>query len=213
MRRVRVKICGITRAADAALSAELGADALGFVFWPTSPRVILPADAAAIARNLPPFVARVGVFVDAPPEEVGRIAREVGLDAVQLHGDEAVEAYRSLGVRVIKGVGLETAADVSRAVAWPAEVTPLVDAVDRDRRGGTGRVADWALAAEVARARAVMLAGGLTAETVAAAVAAVRPWAVDVSSGVEASPGIKSPDRLRAWFAVMARVATEWRSQ
>jgi phosphoribosylanthranilate isomerase len=201
--RPRVKICGMTRAGDAALAVQMGADAVGFVFWPESPRAVTPDVARAIAATVPPLVARVGVFVNAPAREVTEIVRSVGLDAVQLHGDEPVDAYASVPARIIKAVVLESAADVERAAALPAHVTPLVDAADRIRRGGTGSLADWSYAAELAGRRLVMLAGGLTAENVAEAVRVVRPWAVDVSSGVETTPGVKSAERLAQFFAAV----------
>jgi phosphoribosylanthranilate isomerase len=207
--RPRVKVCGVTREADAVLAVSLGAAAVGFIFWPRSPRAITPATARAIHAHLPPFVSRVGVFVNASPAEVAEATRVAGLDVVQLHGDEPVEAYADAGARVMKVAALETTADVDRVLAWPSWVTPLVDAVDRARRGGTGRVADWTLAAQVATMRPTVLAGGLNAENIGEAVSRVRPWAVDVSSGVEDAPGIKSPARLRAFFASLAVAPTE----
>jgi phosphoribosylanthranilate isomerase len=207
--RPRVKVCGITRHEDAALAVSLGADALGFIFWARSPRAIVPAAARAIHAHLPPFVTRVGVFVNASPDEVAEATRVAGLDVVQLHGDEPAETYAGVGARVMKVAALETMADVDRVQAWPLSVTPLVDAVDRERRGGTGRVADWALAARVAAIRPMVLAGGLNADNVGQAVSRVRPWAVDVSSGVEDAPGLKSPTRLRAFFASLAAAPLE----
>ncbi|HUL73010.1 MAG TPA: phosphoribosylanthranilate isomerase [Vicinamibacterales bacterium] len=201
--RPRVKICGITRVEDAALAARLGADALGFVFWPESPRAISPAAARLVAAAVPPLVARVGVFVNASPAEVADVARRVGLDAVQLHGDEPAEAYASVPARLIKAVVLHDEGDVDRAAALPPHVTPLVDAADRAQRGGTGRLADWQRAADLARRRPVMLAGGLTAENVADAIRLVRPWAVDVSSGVETTPGVKNAERLTRFLAAI----------
>jgi phosphoribosylanthranilate isomerase len=198
--RVRVKICGLTRWEDADLAIRLGADAVGFVLWDRSPRHLPPSEAAGILARLPPFVTRVGVVVDMPPEAVGASAREAGLDAVQLHGDESIAPYRGLPVRLIKAVTLEQDEDVEAALALPLDVAILVDAADRARRGGTGQRANWTRAAELARTRQVVLAGGLTAETVVEAVERVRPWAVDVSSGVEQSPGIKSSKRMEAFF-------------
>ena len=200
---VRVKICGLTRAEDAADAVRLGASALGFVFWPPSPRVVTADAARAIAAPLPALVARVGVFVDAPPADVLEIVRQVGLDVVQLHGGEDVEAYAALPVRLIKAVTLDSTADVDRAADLPAAVTVLVDAPDPVRRGGTGRAANWTWAAALARRRPVMLAGGISADNVADAVRAVRPWAIDVSSGVEIAPGVKSADRMRSLFRVL----------
>ncbi len=208
-RRVRVKVCGLTRREDATLAVALGADALGFIFWPRSPRAIAPADARAVHMDLPALVSRVGVFVDASPEEVADVVRVAHLDVVQLHGDEPVDAYAGVGAKVMKVAALEHDADVDRVMAWPADVTPLVDAVDRERRGGTGRKADWTLAARVSAARPIVLAGGLNADNVAEAIAGVAPWGIDVSSGVEDAPGIKSASRLRAFFARVAGASGE----
>jgi phosphoribosylanthranilate isomerase len=199
----RVKVCGITRREDAELAVRLGAAAIGFVFWPSSPRVIAPEAARAIGAGLPSLVVRVGVFVNAPVAEVARVAREAGLDAVQLHGDEDVSQYASVPARVIKAVTAESDADVASALALPPHVTPLVDAHDPELRGGTGRRARWTGAAAIASQRGVILAGGLVAGNVADAIAAVRPWALDVSSGVEDAPGIKSAERLEAFFAAV----------
>lgn len=204
MGRPRVKVCGLTRREDAVLAVDLGADALGFIFWPKSPRAIAPREARDLHAGLPALVSRVGVFVNAAPADVSEVVRVAGLDVVQLHGDEPVESYADVGARLMKVASLESEADVARVVAWPGGVTPLVDAVDRERRGGTGRLADWELAARVAAARPMLLAGGLNAENLGEALARVRPWGVDVSSGVEDAPGIKSPARLRAFFASLA---------
>jgi phosphoribosylanthranilate isomerase len=198
----RVKICGITRAEDAQLAAALGAWAVGFVFWPESPRAIDPAAARAIVRDLPPFVAAVGVFVNEPAVRVHQVATEVGLSAVQLHGDEPPEVVDAMQWRVIKAVTLEAPESLSR---WPARVTLLVDAHDHARRGGTGRTVDWARAAALARTRRVVLAGGLRPENVGEALRVVAPAAIDVSSGVESSPGIKDAARMRALFDAVGR--------
>ena len=201
--RPRVKICGITRAEDAALAVRLGASALGFIFWPDSPRAVTVETARAIARLVPPLVARVGVFVNAPVETVAVTTQEVGLDAVQLHGDEPVSDYRAVPARLIKAVTLVDDHDVRTAADLPPHVTPLVDVLDLVRRGGTGRTVDWTRARDLAARRFVILAGGLTPENVRAAVDLVDPWAVDVSSGVESAPGIKSPERLARFFAAV----------
>jgi phosphoribosylanthranilate isomerase len=198
-----VKICGLTRWEDADLAVRLGADAVGFVLWDRSPRHISAAEAAAIAVRLPPFVTRVGVVVDMPAPQVAEAARTAGLDAVQLHGDEPAGAYAGVARRVIKAVSLEQEEDIARALALPPDVTILVDAADRTRRGGTGQRANWTFAAELARARPIILAGGLTAETVGEAIDRVHPWAVDVSSGVEDAPGIKNARRMARFFDVV----------
>lgn len=201
---IRVKICGLRRIEDAMLAAELGADALGFVFWPSSPRFLDPEGARAIVAALPPFVTTVGVFVDQPEGYVADVARLLNLGAVQLHGEEVVESYGSLSGRVIKSVAVRDGQDCLAAVsAVPAGATVLLDAHDPIRRGGTGRTVDWTQAASAARLRPVILSGGLTADNVGDAVRTVRPYAVDVSSGVESSPGIKDPEKLRALFAAV----------
>jgi phosphoribosylanthranilate isomerase len=206
---IRVKICGLTRLADARLALDLGADALGFILWPNSPRAISVEQVRAITRKLPPFVARVGVFVDQTPEEVRAAATGARLDVAQLHGDEDVGNYTELGVRIVRGMPLIDDGAIDRAVALPDDVMPLVDASDRTRRGGTGRLADWDRAARLARQRPIVLAGGITPENVAEAVRRVRPWGLDVSSGVEDEPGIKNADRLRLLFGVVTRLRAE----
>jgi phosphoribosylanthranilate isomerase len=203
MSYLRVKICGITREEDALRAARRGADAVGFILWPGSPRSIAVERAAAIARALPPFVWKVGVFVNATPDEVAQAVAGAKLDVAQLHGDEDVQQYRHLPVRLVKSVALRTPDDVARAIALPADVMPLVDTPDPELRGGTGRVAAWDLAAEVAKARPTMLAGGLNAENVVDAVEKVHPWGVDVSSSLEDSPGVKSAGKLAVFFAAI----------
>ena len=207
MSRTRVKICGLTRLEDAELAVELGADAVGFVFWPKSPRAVPIERAAAIARTLPAFVARVGVFVNPDRDEVRRTAGEVGLSAAQLHGDESPEAFAGAAPAIIKVAALAGDADVRAAIELPLDVTVLVDAVDPERRGGTGVQADWNSAARVAAVRPVILAGGLSADTATQAIQRVRPWAIDVSSGVEDRPGVKSAAKLRALFAAIREEA------
>jgi phosphoribosylanthranilate isomerase len=208
----RVKICGITRAEDAMLAAAMGAAAIGFVFWPDSPRVIAAAAARAIADALPPFVTRVGVFVNAPPAEVRAIVAQAGLDIAQLHGDEIAADYAGVGARLVKTVTLDDDQAVERARALPDFVTPLVDAADRQRRGGTGQRANWDRARRLAESRPIILAGGISAANVGDALALVEPSALDVSSGVESAPGVKSPERLVALFEALAAYARGERS-
>ena len=202
-----VKICGITRREDAEAAVSAGADALGFVFWPASPRYIDPFRARALASALPPFVTPVGVFVDQPAEYVNGVARVARLGVVQLHGGEGADYARTMIRPVMKALALHDSHDVHGGAAavdsievWPARVLVLLDVHDPLRRGGTGRTIDWTQAAVVARRRRVVLAGGLTAENVGEAIARVRPFGIDVSSGVEASPGIKDHGRLKALF-------------
>lgn len=200
----RVKICGITRAEDATLAVTLGASAIGFIFWPASPRLIAAAAARAISEALPPFVTRVGVFVDAPPAEVRATVAQAGLDIAQLHGDENPVDYAGVGARLLKTVTLEDDAALERARALPDFVTPLVDAADRLRRGGTGQRANWDRARQLAGARPIILAGGLSAANVSEALTHVAASAIDVSSGVESSPGVKNPERMVALFDALA---------
>lgn len=203
MSHLRVKICGITREEDALRAARHGADAVGFIMWPGSPRSISIERAAAIAKLLPPFVMKVGVFVDASPEAVERATTAAKLDVAQLHGDEDVERFRHLAVRIWKAVALTNAEDVEDAIALPADVTPLIDAADRELRGGTGRLAAWDLAAQVAKSRPIMLAGGLNAENIIDAVEQVHPWGVDISSSLEDSPGVKNANKVAVFFAAV----------
>jgi len=197
---VIVKVCGLTRIEDATAACELGAAAVGFIFWPKSPRFIDPYRALAIVRRLPPFITPVGVFVNQPADYVNGVASLVRLGAVQLHGDEDVEYIGQINRPVIKAVSNGTA---DAANAWPPDALLLVDAHDPERRGGTGVTGDWAAAARLARSRPVLLAGGLTAENVADAVSRVQPFGLDVSSGVEAAPGIKDHERMAAFFRVL----------
>ncbi|HZR26360.1 MAG TPA: phosphoribosylanthranilate isomerase [Vicinamibacterales bacterium] len=190
-----VKICGITRVEDAIAAVEAGANALGFVFWPKSPRFVDPYRARTIVMSLPPFITPVGLFVNQPADYVNGVATLVRLGAVQLHGDETPEDADAITRPVIRAI---TTADA--AIAWPARVTLLVDAQDPERRGGTGKTVDWNAAAAVAKTRRTILAGGLTPENVADAIARVQPFGVDVSSGVEQAPGIKDRARLRAFL-------------
>jgi len=194
-----VKICGITRLEDARAAVEAGADALGFVFWPKSPRYVAPETARDIVSTLPATVTAIGVFVDQPAAEVNDIAARVGLGAVQLHGDEDEAYVESMSRPVVKAVAVEPDA-VPIIGVWPSNVTVLLDVHDPIKKGGTGRTVDWTIAAELAERRDVVLAGGLTPENVGEAIDAVRPYGIDVSSGVESEPGIKDHGRLKALF-------------
>ena len=207
--RLRVKLCGMTRLVDARAAVRHDADAVGFIFWKGSPRRIAPATARRIARALPPFVTKVGVFVDAPPREVARIARHVGLDVIQLHGAEDPAKYRAIGLPILKAVSVVDRASLVAAHAYADDVTVLVDARDPVRRGGTGRVADWRLARLVASRRRILLAGGLTPANLAQAIRAVRPWGIDVSSGVEVSPGVKSESAIARLMREVRRLERE----
>jgi len=207
---MRVKICGITEPDDAALAVELGASAIGMVFWPSSPRYVDAARAREIVAVLPPHVNAIGVFVNQT-REAARIAGELRLAAVQMHGDETTEDYANFRAPLIRAVAVRGEQTHADAAAIPDWVTVLLDAHDPIKRGGTGRVIDWSVAAAIARIRPVYLSGGVNPDNVAAAIAAVRPFAIDVSSGVESAPGKKDPAKLRALFAAVAEGAHETR--
>lgn len=199
----RVKICGICSVDDAARATELGASAIGFVFWPASPRYIDPVRAREIAATLPPHVTAVGVFVDQPAEYVMEVAQLVPLGAVQLHGAESVESFARVSQPLIKAVAVTDRFDAATIEQLPLHVTVLLDAHDPIRRGGTGRTIDWTIAAAVAARRRTILSGGLNAGNVRDAIRHVHPHMVDVSSGVESAPGRKDPDKLREFFAAI----------
>jgi indole-3-glycerol phosphate synthase/phosphoribosylanthranilate isomerase len=202
--RVAIKICGITSREDAAVAVAAGADAIGFVFWPRSPRAVDPATARAIAATLPPFILRIGVFVDASPEEMRRVADEVGLDMVQLHGAETPEAVTRAPRRAVKAVRVGPGFQPAEALRYSGTAAALLldTRLDGDGGppGGTGRTFDWSLVRPVREGTSyLILAGGLTPDNVGEAIAAVRPDAVDVSSGVESAPGKKDPAKVRAF--------------
>jgi phosphoribosylanthranilate isomerase len=198
-----VKICGVRRHEDALLAADLGAAAIGFVFWPGSPRFVDPYRARAIVAALPAFVTAIGVFVDQPEEYICGVAGLVRLGAVQLHGQEPVEQFVRAPYRVIKSVAVDAGFDPTASLAIPTHVTVLLDAHDPVKRGGTGQTIDWTAAAGVARTRRTILSGGLNASNARRAIDIVDPYAIDVSSGVEVSPGVKDPAKLRELFAVI----------
>ena len=195
-----VKICGITRIEDGLAAARAGAHAIGLVFYPGSPRCIDTARAREIAEPLPPFVTVVGLFVDQPPEDVSRVVREVPLNLLQFHGAEAPEVCARFGLPYIKGVRVAAGTDLLQcAAAYRSAKGLLLDAYDERAHGGTGRSFDWGLIPRELPLP-VVLAGGLTAANVGDAIRAVRPWAVDVSSGVEREKGIKDAAKIAAFM-------------
>jgi phosphoribosylanthranilate isomerase len=198
---VKIKICGITNLEDALLAAELGADALGFIFFAKSPRHVAPETARSIIAQLPPFVAAVGVFVDEAAAVVQELAANVGLDWVQLHGQESPEYCLSLGHKVIKGFRIQDE-DSLRLLAdyQGAAQALLLDTYKKGQVGGTGEIFDWHLARKAKKYGRIILAGGLTSDNVAQAIATAGPAAVDAASGTEAVPGKKDPAKLRAFF-------------
>jgi phosphoribosylanthranilate isomerase len=200
----RVKVCGITRLEDAQLAAELGAWAIGFIMWQRSPRAVEEARAAGIARAMRRRVQLVGVFVNATLDEVAHAADALGLTHLQLHGDEGpafcTEARRRTGCKVVKAARVASGADLQALERFRTDFH-LLDASVAGARGGTGRAWDWELAAHRRSTVPAILSGGLTPDNVADGIAAVRPYAVDVASGVEASPGIKDPAKVEAFLA------------
>ena len=201
---VKVKICGITSLEDALAAVEAGADALGFVFYPASPRHIFPEQAAEIIRSLPPFVQTVGLFVDEDLATVNTIADECGLDVIQLHGEETPAYCASVRRRIIKAFRVRDITALDSVLQYHCSGY-LLDAWSPTSLGGTGQTFNWEIAAEaVNRGHRILLAGGLTPDNVAEAVKRVQPYAVDVSSGVECSPGRKDADKVRM-FITQAR--------
>jgi phosphoribosylanthranilate isomerase len=204
VKRVFIKICGITSVGDGLMAAEAGADAVGFVFYPMSPRRMTAERAAVVARELPPLVLRVGVFVNASRDEMARVADAVGLDLLQLHGEEPPALFAQLPRRGLKALRVGKGFAPSEALEYEGHAAGLlVDTRapgDTMMPGGTGQTFDWRLVEQVrAGARFLMLAGGLSPENVAEAIGAVRPDGVDVSSGVEGLPGRKDAARVRAF--------------
>jgi phosphoribosylanthranilate isomerase len=197
----QVKICGITNLADAQAAVEAGADVLGFIFYEKSPRHIAIPAAAKISKQLPPFVLRVGVFVNASEELVRHAIGECGLGLLQFHGDETPEFCTQFGLMSMKAFRIRDAESLKALTKYPTEAW-LLDAYSAENPGGTGEQFNWDLAVEAQKfGKPVFLAGGLTPENVAAAVRKVQPFGVDVSSGVESSPGKKNHAKVRAFIA------------
>lgn len=203
----RVKICGITRGEDALAAARLGADALGFVFYAASPRAVDALNARNIIASLPPFVTTVGLFVDADASAVANVLRHVRLDLLQFHGQEAPEYCAQFGLPYLKAVRMKPGLNLLQYMSsYTGAAGILVDSYVEGIAGGTGATFDWdRIPRELDTP--LVLSGGLDSDNVVAAIAAVQPWAVDVSSGVEASKGIKDPTKM-ASFIQGARNAT-----
>ena len=199
----RVKICGITNLDDACHASACGADALGFVFYPGSPRCIDPGQAQRIIAELPPMITTVGLFVNESPARIRQTVEFCGLNAVQLHGDEEPDQCCYAPYRVIKALRLRSNMDDRVFSAYQVSAL-LLDAYVPDKPGGTGQRCDWARAKKIASRHRVILAGGLNPENVAEAIRQVQPYGVDVSSGVEKKPGQKDPEKV-AMFIRMAR--------
>jgi len=203
---LKVKICGITNLDDALAAVDAGAAALGFMFYESSPRHVSLTTAADIIRQLPPFIARVGVFVNPDGALVKKTIEVCGVDTLQFHGEEAPQFCRMFGLKTIKAFRVQGQESLSELRNYATDAW-LLDSFVAGVRGGTGATFHWELALEAKKlGRPVILAGGLTSENVAEAVHQVRPYAVDVSSGVESSPGKKDPAKVRAFIAAASSV-------
>lgn len=198
--QVKTKICGMTQLKDALFAVEQGADAVGFIFYKKSPRSVTMKAVREIILELPPFVDTVGVFVNESADRVNKIADYCGLDLVQLHGEESPAFCRKIHRRVIKAFRVTDLQSLRQIGKYPVTGF-LLDTFCEDMRGGTGKAFDWNLALPVKKIGPVILAGGLTPRNIGQAVSRVRPYGVDVCSGVEKSPGIKDPEQVRAFLA------------
>lgn len=206
--RTRVKICGITRSSDAAAAAQLGADAIGLVFYAPSPRAVDIGTAVDIVRVVPPFVTVVGLFVDAEVEYVAEVLRAVPLDVLQFHGSESPQYCGAFGRRFVKAVAMRDDVDLNQQTRRYHDASALLLDTHSDRlAGGTGQTFDWSRALHV-RDMPVILAGGLSPDNVVEAVRVVRPYAVDVNSGVESAKGVKDHKRMEAVIRGVASVKT-----
>lgn len=198
--RTRVKICGITRAQDAIKAVEFGADAIGLVFYEKSPRAVSIDEARAIIQKIPPFVSIVGLFVDPSPKDVAAVLHRVSLDLLQFHGDELPSECSAYGKPYIKAIKIKEGIDIAAQVnKYTTARGILLDTYDPKLPGGTGRVFDWSVIPK-GLSKPIILAGGLTPENVWQAITKVRPFAVDVSGGVEADKGIKDIEKLAAFM-------------
>lgn len=203
MKQTRIKICGITREQDALAAAACGADAIGLVFYPPSPRAVSAQQAAAIVAVLPPFITVVGLFVDEPAVQVKRILQQVPLDLLQFHGDETAAFCAQFDRPWIKALRVKTDSDITAAcLEFGSGRGLLLDAWQEGAPGGTGKTFDWQLASGSLPGN-IILAGGLHPDNVARAMDAVRPAAVDVSGGVEAAPGIKDAEKISNFIAAV----------
>jgi phosphoribosylanthranilate isomerase len=201
---LKIKICGITNSADAEMAHQAGADALGFIFFKGSPRFISNDKIKTIIREIPPFVSKVGVFVNASRDEVQRAIEETGIDTLQFHGDETPEACRGFGLKTIKAFRVQGKDMLQIMPRYDVDAW-LLDSFVAGERGGTGKTFDWDLAVHATSlGTPVILSGGLNPENIARAVSHVQPYAVDVSSGVESAPGKKDAN-LIATFIQRAR--------
>jgi phosphoribosylanthranilate isomerase len=195
----RIKICGITNESDALHAVACGADALGFVFFADSPRCVESDVVRAIVEKLPAEVTTVGLFVNETPEVVNQVATQSGISLVQLHGDETPDFCRQIDLPVMKAIRVRDAESLAGWSEYPVDAI-LLDAWHPEKFGGTGEACDWELATDLAQKTRIILAGGLNPDNVAEAVRIVRPHGVDISSGVEQSPGRKDPEKVSAFI-------------
>jgi phosphoribosylanthranilate isomerase len=210
-RDVKVKVCGITNAEDALVAVEAGADALGFIFYENSPRYVVPAVAANIIAELPPLVTPVGVFVNEGLATVRSIMDTCGLAMAQLHGDEKVSYCRELARPAMKALRLKDRGSLLALAEYQGRGGVrgfVLDTFSELAYGGTGQITDWGLAADVAKSTPILLAGGLTPDNVIEAIRTVRPYGVDVSSGVESAPGKKDHAKIRAFVDAVRVVSS-----
>ncbi|MGJ8690046.1 MAG: phosphoribosylanthranilate isomerase [Gammaproteobacteria bacterium] len=201
--RTRVKICGLTKVDEAVQACDLGADAIGFVFYPKSSRFVSIEQAALMQSAMPAFVSAVGLFVNPSRAEVEQVLQHVHLDCLQFHGEENEEFCTSFSVPYMKAIRVREGLDLEAEIAkYPKSSAILLDAYDKQSAGGTGHRFDWSIAKRCVQSSAarIVLAGGLEPSNVAEAIEQVRPYAVDVSTGVESAPGIKSVERMNAFF-------------
>ena len=196
-----IKICGLRRAEDVSAAVDAGADALGFNFWTGTKRYIDPPEAARLIKGLPSKILPVGVFVDSMPNHILEVAAATGIQAIQLHGEESPEVLSALGAfKTIKAIKIGDRVEPARLQAFRKADIILLDRAVNGMVGGTGVTFDWSLAAEAKKHATILLAGGLNPGNVAEAIRQVRPWGVDVASGVESEPGVKDPTLIREFI-------------
>jgi len=195
----RIKICGITNVQDALLASDLGSDALGFIFYPGSKRYIEPGIASEIISSLPPFITTVGVFVNQSLEEIRTVRDRTGIDLVQLHGDETPDFCSGLPFKAVKALRVKERSDIALVELYPMQAI-LFDKYSDDAYGGTGEIFPWDWLKDLKTSKSIILSGGLTPGNVKGVINRVKPYAVDISSGVEDSPGKKNAEKMRKFI-------------
>lgn len=205
---MKVKICGITNLEDAIAGSELGADALGFIFVKSSPRYIPPEHAEHIIKELPPFITKVGVFADATKDEIREIVYHTHVNCLQLHGSETPEFAKDFDIPVIKSFRVTNGFNTSILSKYTVSAF-LLDTFVKDQLGGTGKTFDWNIAIEAKKYGRIILAGGLNEYNVLEAIKTVQPYAIDVNSGAESTPGKKDVEKLKRLFDIIGKLKTE----